>query len=129
VAATVRNALVLTGCLVVLVTLGFVAVHTLQVASAPALRQATTKVAVDASVEGGTTRLTVLDAMTVGPGQTVAPGTEFTTTSDTLAGSVPGGAPPGVGATLSCTLLVRVDLGQPVIDVQRCVPATSSPRG
>lgn len=128
-AATVRNALVLTGCLAAVVTLGLVAVRTLQAASAPALRETTTTVAVDTNDAGGTARLTVLDAMRLGSGQTVAPGTQFTTTSQTLAGSVPGGAPPGVGATLSCTLLVRVDQGQPVIDVRTCVPARTSPRG
>lgn len=138
----VRTALTLTGCIAALVATGGMAVLALRSTGAPGTQQATATVVVDDNEAGGTARLTVLDAVRIGAGgrsQTLPAGTEFTTTSDTLAASFPAaaadvsatGAAPGptVGATLSCDLLVRLDGNQPVIDLVRCSRTTTTARG
>lgn len=135
----VRTALTLAGCLTALVATGGVAVLALRSAGAPGTQETTATVVVDDNAAGGTARLTVLAAVHLGSasrGATLPAGTEFTTTSDTLSAALPGPRTaasaepsPPVGATLSCDLLVRLDGNQPVIDLVRCAPATTSARG
>ncbi len=128
----VRNILILTGCLAVVAVAGILATTLLRTATVAATQTASTQVVVATDDAAGAARLTVLAPVTVrsGDGQrVVAPGTQFTTTGALLAGALPAHDAVSVGDTLDCELRVSVSGGQPVIDLVRCAPARTSPRG
>jgi hypothetical protein len=130
--AAVRNGLAIAGCLAALAVAGLVALLAMRSASVPPTQLATATVVVNADAVGGTAQLTVVEPVRFpsgGGSATVPAGTSFTTTNALLTGALggPNGAP--VGVTLSCQLKVRMWRGAPVIDVVRCAPAGTSPRG
>ena len=128
----VRNTLVLVGCLAVVAVAGIVATTLLRTATVASTQTASTQVVVDANEASGAARLTVLAPVTIKSGggrRVVPPGTQFTTTGALLSDALPAHNVAAVGDTLDCDLRVSVSGGQPVIDVVRCAPARTSPRG
>jgi hypothetical protein len=127
-----RNVLVLIGCLAVLGTAGGLATVALHTATVAPTQLATAAVVVDANDTEGTAKLTVLSPVSFNSGggqQTVAAGTQFVTASALLAGSLTAPSKPVVGGTLSCALRISMSSGGPVIDLVRCEPGKTSPRG
>lgn len=112
---------------------GWLAAMAMHSTSVSPTQLATASVAVTSNEPGGSAKLTVLVPVEVPApaGSRVVPaGTQFVTTSATLTGTL--GDTPGavaVGSTLSCDLRIGSGRGDPVIDVVRCVPAATSPRG
>lgn len=128
----VRNVLVLTGCLVVVAVAGLFATTVLRTATVASTQVASASVVVDTSDAAGAAKLTVLAPVRFdsGGGQREVPaGTQFTTTGALLTSALPAHRPAAVGDTLRCDLRISVSRGQPVIDLVRCVPARTSPRG
>lgn len=128
----VRTALTLTGCLVLLAAAGWAATTAMRSATVASTQVATAPVVVDANDDAGIARLTVLAPMTFDSGggrRQVAAGTQFGTASTLLTGSLPAPATVATGDTLSCAMRVSISRGQPVIDLVRCEPGRTSPRG
>ncbi|HEX5404027.1 MAG TPA: hypothetical protein VFX16_17205 [Pseudonocardiaceae bacterium] len=128
----VRNVLVLTGCLAVLGTAGGLATAALHSATVASTQVETAAVVVDANDTSGAAKLTVLQPVNVNSGggrRTVPAGTQFVTASGLLTESLPAASKAVVGDTLSCDLRISVSRGDPVIDLVRCTPAKTSPRG
>jgi hypothetical protein len=124
--------LTLIGCLLALAVAGIVALLAMRSASVPPTQLATATVVVDTNQAGGTAQLTVVEPVrfaSAGGSATVPAGTMFTTTNATLTSAVTTPSATGVGVTLSCQLKVRLWRGAPVIDVVRCTPTGTSPRG
>lgn len=129
---SVRNVVVLAGCLVAVAAAGVLATGALRNATEAPTQVATAPVVVDANTTAGSAQLTVLAPVTFDSGggqQVVQAGTQFVTTSELLASALPPNTNPAVGATLSCDLRVSVSGGQPVIDLVRCTPAKTVARG
>ncbi len=132
----VRNVLLLTGCLAVVGIAGGMATLALRSATVSPTQVARATVVVTANDASGAARLTVLAPVRFDSGggqREVAAGTQFVTASSLLADSFPSPQPPpgavAVGDTLSCDLRVSMSGGQPVLDLVRCEPARTSPRG
>jgi hypothetical protein len=132
VSSAVRNIVILTGCLAVVAVGGILATTVLRTATVASTQTASTQVVVDTNDSGGVARLTVLAPVTFRSGggkRVVAPGTQFTTTAALLTDALPSHNSAAVGDTLDCDLRVSQSRGQPVIDLVRCAPAKTSPRG
>lgn len=128
----VRNVLVLAGCLLVLGLAGWLCTAALRSATVAPTQVATAPVVVDANVSNGAAKLTVLAPVGFrsGAGRRQVPaGTQFATASALLAGALPPRTTAAVGATLTCDLRIGMSRGVPVIDLVRCRPSTTSPRG
>lgn len=129
---SVRNVLVLTGCVVAVGGAGILATTALGSTSVSPTQVATAPVVVDTNDPAGTAQLTVLTPVTFDSGggqRVVAAGTQFVTSSSLLVDALPARVKPAVGDTLSCDLRIGVSSGAPVIDLVRCTPAKTSARG
>jgi hypothetical protein len=132
VSPVLRNVLVFTGCLLVLGVAGGLATIALRSSTVATTQIATAPVVVDANNADGAAKLTVLAPVRFpsGAGQREVPaGTQFTTAGALLASALVAPATARVGTTLTCDLRIGVFRGEPVIDLVRCAPARTSPRG
>jgi hypothetical protein len=132
VSPAVRTTLVLAGCLLVLGLAGWLATTALWSATVAPTQVANAPVVVDANVRDGAAKLTVLTPVGFGSGadrRVVPAGTQFSTASALLTDALPPRAAAGVGATLTCDLRIGMSRGAPVIDLVRCHPSVSTPRG
>jgi hypothetical protein len=129
---TLRNAIVLTGCLAVVGTAGGVATFALRSATVSPTQVARATVVVTANDTSGVARLTVLAPVRFASGggqREVTAGTQFVTASSLLTGALPAPGAPKIGDTLACDLRVSVSGGQPVLDLVKCAPTGTSARG
>jgi hypothetical protein len=127
-----RNVLVFAGCLAALGTAGGLATVALHTATVASTQVETAAVVVDANDAAGAAKLTVLTPVDFDSGggtRTVAAGTQFVTASGLLTDALPAKSKAAVGDTLSCDLRISESRGTPVIDIVRCSPARTSPRG
>lgn len=120
-----RNALLLTGCLLVIVAAGGFAFFALNGASAAGAQPVTTTVRVVRNDPGGIAKLTTVAPTTLGSGATVPAGTAVTVPSVSLTTALAPAPAPVVGAMLRCTLSVSWTTKTQVIDIVRCTPAAS----
>ena len=129
---TVRNALLLAGCLAAVGAAGGLASLALHSATVSPTQVARATVVVTANDTSGAARLTVLAPVWFDSGggrREVPAGTQFVTASSLLIDALPPQSPAAVGDTLSCDLRVSMSGGQPVLDLVRCDPARTSARG
>jgi hypothetical protein len=129
---SVRNVLLLVGCLAVLGAAGVLADVAMRSATVAPTQVAKAPVVVDQNTDNGSAQLTVLAPVTFDSGggqRVVEAGTQFVTTSALLAGSLSPQATPAAGTTLSCDLRVSIYQARPVIDLVRCQPARTTARG
>lgn len=129
---TVRNAVLLAGCLAAVGAAGGLASLALHSATVSPTQVARATVAVAANDASGAARLTVLAPVWFDSGggrREVTAGTQFVTASSLLNDALPPPATAAVGDTLSCDLRISMSGGQPVLDLVRCSPAQTSPRG
>jgi hypothetical protein len=127
-----RNVLVFVGCLAVLGAAGGLATVALHTATVASTQVETASVVVDANDAAGAAKLTVLAPVSFDSGggqRTVAAGTQFVTASGLLTDSLPAKSKAAVGDTLSCDLRISMSRGTAVIDLVRCEPSRTSPRG
>ena len=120
-----RNALLLIGCLLVIVAAGGFAVFALNGASAEGAQVVTAPLRVVQNDPGGIAKLTTIAPLKLGSGQAVPAGTAVNVSSVSLATAVAPAQAPVVGATLSCALSVNWNAKSQVIDIVRCTPSTN----
>lgn len=123
---SVRNALLLVGCLLAIGGAGVFAVSALNGANTADDQPVTTALRVVQNDAGGIAKLTTVTPMKLGSGATLPAGTAVTVPSVTLAASMQPAAAPAVGATLRCDLSVNWGSASPVIDVVSCAPTTTT---
>lgn len=129
---SVRNVLVLAGCLVAVTAAGVLATVALRSSTVAPTQVASAPVVIDTNTAAGSAQLTVLAPVTYASGsgsRVVAAGTQFVTTSALLTSALPAKAKPAAGATLDCALRISGEPQQPVIDLVRCTPARTTARG
>lgn len=117
-----RNALLLLGCLLVIVAAGGFAIFALNGASAAGAQPVTTTLRVAQNDPGGIAKLTTTAPTQLGSGATVPAGTAVTVPSVSLATALAPAPTPAVGATLRCNLSVSWSAKTQVIDIVKCTP-------
>jgi hypothetical protein len=118
-----RNALLLVGCLTVIVAAGGFAVFALNRASAASAQLVTTSLRVAQNDPGGIAKLTTNAPTELPSGATVPVGTAVSVPSVSLASALAPAQAPAVGATVRCTLSVSWSAKTQVIDIVRCTPS------
>lgn len=111
---------------------GVFATTVLSTATVASTQTASASVAVVANDSAGAAKLTFLAPVRFDSGageHEVTAGTQFTTTGALLASALPAHHGASVGDTLRCDLRISVSHGEPVVDLIRCSPARTSPRG
>lgn len=127
---SVRNALLLLGCLVVIGAAGGFAVFALGGSNSAGAQPVTTTLHVVQNDPGGIAKLTTTGPYTLDSGTTLPAGTAVSVPSVTLAAALAPAPAPAVGATLSCDLSVNWTATAQVIDILDCrVSAAGSGAG
>lgn len=121
-----RNALLLTGCLLLIGAAGVFAFVALNGASAEGAQPVTTSLRVVRNDPGGLATLTTVAATKLTSGTTLPAGTAVSIPSVTLAGALSPASAPAIGATLRCDLSVNWSRTTQVIDIIQCSPAAAS---
>jgi hypothetical protein len=116
-----RNALLLIGCLLVIVAAGGFALVALNGASAAGPQVVTTALRVAKNDQGGIATLTTVAPTRLGAGQVMPAGTAVNVPSVSLATALAPAPAAAVGATLRCDLSVSWTAKSQVIDIVRCV--------
>ncbi|HEY4454738.1 MAG TPA: hypothetical protein VGN81_10550 [Pseudonocardiaceae bacterium] len=117
-----RNALLLIGCLAMIVAAGGFAVFALNRASAASPQLVTTTLRVAQNDPGGIAKLTTNAPAQLRSGQVMPAGTAVNVPSVSLASALAPAQPPAVGTTLSCALSVTWGASTHVIDLVKCTP-------
>jgi hypothetical protein len=121
---SVRNGLLLIGCLLVIVAAGGFALFALNGASAAGAQVVTASLRVVQNDPGGIAKLSTVTPTTLGAGQVVPAGTAVTVSGVSLTSSMAPAPAPAIGATLRCSLSVSWSVKSQVIDIVKCAPAT-----
>jgi hypothetical protein len=124
---SVRNSLILVGCLLVIGAAGGFAVFALNGASAASAQSITTSLRVAQNDPGGIARLSTIAPIRLTSGTTLPAGTAVGVTNVTLTAAVAPAPAPAVGATLRCELSVSWTANSQVIDIVTCAPTTTPP--
>lgn len=120
---SVRNALILIGCLLVIGAAGSFAFLALNGSSATTAQPVTTTLRVARNDAGGLAELTTTAPVQLNSGTTLPAGTPVSVPSISLTSALAPAAAPAVGATLRCDLSVSATPGNQVIDIVRCAQA------
>ena len=120
---SVRNALILIGCLLVIGAAGSFAFLALNGAGAATAQPVTATLRVAQNDAGGLAKLTTTTPVRLSSGTTLPAGTAVSIPSITLTGALAPAPPPAIGATLRCDLTVNWSPGNQVIDIVTCTQA------
>ncbi|HEX4226422.1 MAG TPA: hypothetical protein VHZ97_28930 [Pseudonocardiaceae bacterium] len=121
-----RNALLLTGCLLLIGAAGVFAFIALNGASAEGAQPLTASLRVVQNDPGGLAKLTTVASTKLASGTTLPAGTAVSIPSVTLASALTPAQAPAIGATLRCDLSVNWTKTAQVIDIIQCSPAAAS---